>query len=66
MERAVAASRGSEVRIMDEARVRGMSGEWEESGIAFWLSVGVEERGGVGDGEDILVFGGAFVGWWWR
>jgi hypothetical protein len=55
VERAVAASRGSEVRIMEDARVRGRSGSWEvESGMALLLSAGVEEREGFGDGDDIF------------
>lgn len=46
--RAVAASCGSEVRIMDEASVRGRSGECLfESGIAF-----EDSRGG--EGLDML------------
>jgi hypothetical protein len=56
VERAVAASRGNEVRIIEDARVRGRSGSWEvESGMALLLSAGVEEREGLGDGEDIFV-----------
>jgi len=61
VESAVAASRGREVRIMDEARVSGMSGSWSaESGIALLLvlSAGVLDREGDGDGDDI------FVAWW--
>lgn len=54
----MAASRGSEVRIMDEASVRGMSGSWSaESGMALLLSAGVLDREVVGDGEDILAVG---------
>jgi len=51
----VAASRGREVRIMEEAMVSGRSGSWEvESGMALLLSAGVPDLDGVGDGEDIL------------
>ncbi len=55
LERAVAASRGRDVRIMEDARVRGRSGSCEvESGIALLLSAGVDEREGFGDEADIL------------
>lgn len=56
-ERAVAASRGKEVRIMELARVRGRSGEEGRSGIAEVCgSEGVVVL--EGPGEDILL-------WWW-
>lgn len=46
----MAASRGREVRIMEEAMVSGRSGSWEvESGMALLLSAGLD-----GVGEDIL------------
>lgn len=58
-ERALAASRGSAVRIIEEAIVSGRSGSVvEESGIAFAFafafSVGVDMREGVRRGEDIF------------
>lgn len=54
-ERAEAASRGSEVRIMDDAIVRGRSGSCgPASGIALALSDGVLDLNGLSDGDDIL------------
>jgi len=68
-ERALAASRGSAVRIMEEAMVSGRSGSVvEESGIAFTFafSVGVDVREGVWRGEDIFACLRCFVGCVWR
>lgn len=46
------ASRGSEVRIKEEASVRGRSGEFSREGIAVEEEEEASSRGG---GEDILV-----------
>ncbi len=54
-DKAEAASRGSEVRILEDASVRGRSGSWDsESGIAALSVARVAERDG-GDGGDGLV-----------
>jgi hypothetical protein len=51
VDKAEAASRGREVRIIDEAMVSGRSGSWSaESGMAVWGSL--EE-----DGEEVMVAG---------
>ncbi|KAG9237028.1 ketopantoate hydroxymethyltransferase-domain-containing protein [Amylocarpus encephaloides] len=44
-ESAEVASRGREVRMMEEAMVRGRSGSWVESGMAFWVSEGDGDGG---------------------
>jgi hypothetical protein len=55
-DRAEAASRGNEVKIMEDAIVRGRSGSrGPSSGIAFILSDGVLDLEGLSDGEDILL-----------
>ena len=62
-ERALAASRGRCVMIIEEAIVSGRSGSWSaESGIALLLSAGVlgldPEFDGTGD------VGGCILQWW--